>query len=467
MLQGEPANDDFEHQEYFIPNDIFESENESLDGNEGFEKPTNLKEMFDSPTYNTPINMPVIITRLQLFFMVLKFGVSNKLPISAMSNLIVMINSMFANHIVPHSRYMLDKFFNNSEGIYFHVTCPKCENYVGRLEQLSPDTQCAVCRTNIGIPNESCSNLFALIDPSRSISELLTENSNYYDDLMKNRSKRDSNYIKDIYDGEMYREFVSSLAPQDKQNYVTATFNSDGAQPFKSSPLSLWPIYLMINELPPQERFKHVIPCALWFNNNKPKMTVFLDAFTEMVNEFSSEGIECFINGEKRRIKLFSLLCCVDSLARAIMQGLTQFNGKFGCNWCLHPTVWFGATKYPILDYAVRLREVNATINLMKKTTGKKPFIQGIKEVCALMNLKFFNIIFGFVPDYMHFLVAGVCKQISNYLMKPAEINFYQKLIKNIKFPYQVSRLTKPISRNKYWKAREWNFYHKTSKRIA
>ena len=68
----------------------------------------------------------------------------------------------------------------------------------------------------------------------------------------------------------------------------------------------------------------------------------------------------------------------------------------------------------------------------------------------------FFQIIFGFVPDYMHCILLGVCRMLSNLLMENKDISFYKKCIKNIKFPYQICRMTRPLGYNKYWKAREW-----------
>ncbi|CAB0036805.1 unnamed protein product [Trichogramma brassicae] len=39
-----------------------------------------------------------------------------------------------------------------------------------------------------------------------------------------------------------------------------------------------------------------------------------------------------------------------DAPARAAVQGVMQFNGYYGCNWCLHPGVSDGALRYPVLD---------------------------------------------------------------------------------------------------------------------
>ena len=56
--------------------------------------------------------------------------------------------------------------------------------------------------------------------------------------------------IQDTYDGKQYQRFVKTLDPTIKNNYVTVTFNTDGAPLFESSSYSVSPIYLMINELP-------------------------------------------------------------------------------------------------------------------------------------------------------------------------------------------------------------------------
>ena len=179
-------------------------------------------------------------------------------------------------------------------------------------------------------------NFFVTFDPSSQIADLLEANSDYYDEVMSIR-QHEGNILRDIYDGELYREFVNSLDPEDRNRYISTVFNTDGAPLFESSSYSIWPIYIMINELPISIRTSELIVVALWFGKNKPDMNVFLKPFVEDMNKLSDHGIKCHINNEERIIKVFSLVSCVDSVARAPMQGLTQFNGRYGCNWCLHP----------------------------------------------------------------------------------------------------------------------------------
>ena len=184
-----------------------------------------------------------------------------------------LINSIFKKPVLPESRYMIDKYFNVNENTSFHITCSSCGKYIGNLEDLDSEVACDICKTSCNLSDSSLDNLFAIINPLNAIANLINTHGSDYDRIITEISHK-KNHIEDIYDGKMYREFIFSIPEEDKFRYVTAIFNSDGATPFKSSALSLWPIYLMLNGLPVQTRFNNLIPCALWFNREKPNMSV-------------------------------------------------------------------------------------------------------------------------------------------------------------------------------------------------
>ena len=52
-----------------------------------------------------------------------------------------------------------------------------------------------------------------------------------------------SSVICDIRDGKKYQESAT-------QGTITLTMNTDGVQLFKSSAVSTWPVWVIINELP-------------------------------------------------------------------------------------------------------------------------------------------------------------------------------------------------------------------------
>ncbi|KAL7286675.1 hypothetical protein TKK_0019062 [Trichogramma kaykai] len=417
-------------------------------------KPQTLDELITTEGFSDIIKTPVNISALNLLFFILRFSTENNLSVSALSNLFTLINSMFKYPIFPESRYMIDKFFNGNPNASFHAICrnTECNTYLGKLETLDPLSECKVCGTIVGKIDHTSTNFYVLMDPTNAIINSIKSNENYYDYVINQRNHNVGHY-EDIYDGECYQKFVASLPHQNRNQYVTVTFNSDGAAPFKSSPLSVWPIYLMINELPVQERFKNIIPCALWFNRKKPPMEIFLKSFVEMMNNLCNEGIPCVIKGKKLDLKIYALLSCVDTVARAPMQGLTQFNGKYGCNWCLHPTMWAKGTKYPILN-GIPLRTHKDTIKIMANLKQSRTW--GVKSASPLVHMNSFNIIEGFCPDYMHCILAGVGKQITKYFINSNNIELYQGYLDNMKFPHQICRISRPLADLRYWKCREW-----------
>ena len=63
----------------------------------------------------------------------------------------------------------------------------------------------------------------------------------------------------DIYSGKEYRRHSFLMRPYN----ISLTLNTDGLAIFKSSKNSLWPVWLVINELPPTARYDgHVLCCS-------------------------------------------------------------------------------------------------------------------------------------------------------------------------------------------------------------
>ncbi|XP_032458119.1 uncharacterized protein LOC103317669 isoform X2 [Nasonia vitripennis] len=149
-----------------------------------------------------------------------------------------------------------------------------------------------------------------------------------------------------------------------------------------------------------------------------------------------------------------------DSVARApVKLGIKQFNGKFGCSWCEHPGVWaFGSMRYPILEQIPRPREHQSMLmHMLQVEPGET--ILGILYPSPFINLLKLNIVYGFVPDYMHCVLEGVAKQLTDHYsssMTEIEIKVLDEILKYVKYPCQVSRLTRPVSVRNDWSAREW-----------
>ena len=58
--------------------------------------------------------------------------------------------------------------------------------------------------------------------------------------------------IMDVYDGHIYKEFK---ALDSNKNSFTFILNTDGIELSLKSTISIWPVYLAINELPISSRY--------------------------------------------------------------------------------------------------------------------------------------------------------------------------------------------------------------------
>ena len=65
--------------------------------------------------------------------------------------------------------------------------------------------------------------------------------------------------IRDIYDGEAYVSLMSPGGFLTSPTNITLLMNTDGAQVFHSSTVSMWPVFFVINELPPHIRYIHTL----------------------------------------------------------------------------------------------------------------------------------------------------------------------------------------------------------------
>ena len=60
--------------------------------------------------------------------------------------------------------------------------------------------------------------------------------------------------IEDVYDGELYQQLSKEGGFLSNPSNISFLANTDGVSIVRSSGASVWPVYFIINELPPLER---------------------------------------------------------------------------------------------------------------------------------------------------------------------------------------------------------------------
>lgn len=183
---------------------------------------------------------------------------------------------------------------------------------------------------------------------------------------------------------------------------ITITWNTDGVPVFKSSLYSIWPIQCMVNELPPHLRSSNILMTGLWFGKTKPCMNTFLTPFVEECRELERSGFVFKVERVPR--KVFSLICSVDSPARAMVRNCKQFNGEYGCDWCEHPgecvlrengppTRYYPFRGDPVLrtarrqaKYAIKANETGEAVMVLKEFRSSKVSRLLIQFEALLLN---------------------------------------------------------------------------------
>ena len=102
--------------------------------------------------------------------------------------------------------------------------------------------------------------------------------------------------------------------------HIGVAFNMDSVALFKSSRVTMWPVYLEIVNFPPSVRFRteNTVICGLSVGRNKPDMKILLRHTLEAIERLHVIGLD-FVNSEglKKSIRL-QLLCGVfDFVAKA------------------------------------------------------------------------------------------------------------------------------------------------------
>lgn len=69
-------------------------------------------------------------------------------------------------------------------------------------------------------------------------------------EVSKTWCRSESGGVRDVLDGQKYKEMQFA-----SRQTLTMVVNTDGVQLFKSSQVSMWPIWIVVNEFPASMRY--------------------------------------------------------------------------------------------------------------------------------------------------------------------------------------------------------------------
>lgn len=201
-----------------------------------------------------------------------------------------------SDNLLPPSLYAFRKISVSSNDITpeptEHFYCPRCYTPLQTSESTICPNQC--CRNSL-LPE--CTPSFTTLSLSLQLQTLLKRksiiiNANYFcqrieveiqnfisriqgiimdifylmciidvgpgffQSLRHSRlTPREPGILADIYDCQLYQALAGHQGPLADEHNISVILNTDGVEVFKSTKLSMWPILLMINELPFTERY--------------------------------------------------------------------------------------------------------------------------------------------------------------------------------------------------------------------
>lgn len=155
--------------------------------------------------------------------------------------------------------------------------------------------------------------------------------------------------------------------------------------------------------------------------------------------------------------------------ARASVLHMVQFNGIHGCPWCLISAQYAeGSMRYIGQGHPRTHKQVYRDMYLAYGSGGT---VNGIKGPSALMNLAGFNLVSGVSVDYMHCVLLGVTRQITDmlfntsnsteryYVGAPSCLRKVNDRLLSIEPPHCITRLPRRIDDRCHWKASEWKHW--------
>lgn len=415
------------------------------------------------------LGAPLTVTHSML--LILRLLLHHNINMLCLSDIITVINlHCLPEQLKKNSLYKFRKFFSLKEtNLQKHYYCSFCTRDLESAEDICPSC-----------PRKN-NSYFVQLSFLEQLREMYKRNG-FYTQLQKRFEKITDppDIITDVYDGSLYRKWVDNGFLMNPDN-ISFSWYTDGVPVFKSSKISMWPLYLTINELPFNERKRreNTLLLGLWYGDKKPNANSFTYKFREALEEIS-RGIEVQItrydNIELKTVRGVLLMGTADLPAKSDFLNFVQFNGDYGCPACYSKgenvsLISKGSVHVYRYENEIKLRTLNECIEYANRASPDNP-VMGIKGHTAFSKLMP-DFIEGIAIDRMHCVDGGVVKKMLSlwfdikFRSFPfslyAVINVVNRRLMTIKPPKYVHRMPRCIQDLLHWKASEyktWLFHY-------
>lgn len=392
----------------------------------------------------------------------LKHFIKYNLTYECLENTAKLMNAMPGATVkLPTSKRVIIKAFLSLSSFkkQYHIYCEQCEIYNKCLPKKCDKWRCMNCSSELKIGE---TNHFVYIKLEEQLKKVLSE----YGDIIANfKSEIDSDInrdIKDVHSGALMK------VVRNKTNMLSIMINSDGLSLKKSGNNSVWPLQIICNFLPPELRYRteNIITVAFYYNHSKPDMLKFLVPFCEEMEILESKGFVF----ENQVFRVAITHAVFDLPAKAAFQQTMQYNGYFGCGYCVHEgEKTIVGVRYTTSKENIKYREHKTFVSVMQEiwqNPNNNIAKYGIKGISPAISFEYFDMVKSFCLDYMHSVCIGVSKTCNKFWFNPSKkhasyigkkkkdlLNHRIRSIKPCRF---ISRLPRSIDLRNLFKASEF-----------
>lgn len=502
-------------------NSASENDSSASDSDEDLQMPPNIalskivsSNVLGPDSLNLPLHPNLSVSKFEVLLMILHLSMRHRMTDVFLEHLFSFVDQIVGvENSLGTSKYLFKKLFQFGRKPVFHFFCPKCIIYLGIEDSFSSGS--VVCPTEdcdweASVSSHNDGNFFLTL----SIKDQLIDTLNKPGLKFVSRNRLDG-VVSDVMDGEEYRSlFQPGGSLSQHEHPLTLTINTDGSPVFKSGPNSLWPVHFYINEIDPSQRFSpdNIMLAGLWFSKTDAKLKMFMEPIVAELKELQKSGVvwrqPC---GSLIESPVFVICCVCDSVARPKMQSHQQFNGHFGCSFCLHPNSSIevmelvrnsaafkknksknksGRQKKKDLNRGERVDDVdtyqvkrilryrngnygmrtNKSLREHMKlaSVSERPHLYGSTGLSIMCKFKHFNVVHGFALDYMHALLLGTMKRLANlWLDSTSSKEAYYIGLSIDRLNMRLADITLPsgfrtprsLSDRAHWKANEWRAF--------
>lgn len=404
---------------------------------------------------------------------VLLFRAKNNTSYAAASTFALTLNSVPGSLLeIPTTKEQLIREAKVEYEYQRYIFCEKCEILVGE------NSACTSCKKRT---KKTKDNYFIHIPLKQQIKFNLKK---YLPDILQyleNQERRDQ-LIQDFMDGNVYK----SVQQKNSESILLPfTLNLDGAKIFASSTSSLWPIQLIQNYLPPHLRFlrKNMLIVGLYCGKKKPNISSIMLPLTLEMNSLQQKKITTWHNGRLLNFLPLVMYVSCDLPARSEVQQCKPC-GYNSCPCCVqkgdsvrNPKTGKSYVRFlkqkeqPPKRTHEKTKAMSIAIARNDKDMSET---DGLKGLSCMVGFRYFDLVDGYIVDWMHGTLLGVFKLLLDLWMSKKRLVYaddetcrYQMLnskqrieldrrIVSLKPPTRVRHKPRSILERSFFKANEY-----------